>query len=100
MGCARFAKILQKIVWHAGFWGNVLDSSCFYIEIAYSNFTVCGAFTLSFLARHTILAKRAHIIIKFCVQCIVLSFEYHFCGFVSIPIVMPSTKCKLEEKNK
>ena len=41
-----------------GFWENVLDSfSCFYIEIAYSKFTFCGTYTLSFLVRHTILSK-------------------------------------------
>ena len=45
-----------------GFWENVLDSfSCFYIEIAYSNFNFCGACTLSFLVYHTISAKRPHI---------------------------------------
>ena len=40
---------------------NVLCSfSCFYIEIAYSNFTFCDVYTLSFLACHTISGKRAH----------------------------------------
>ena len=32
--------------------------SCFHIEIAYSNFTFCGAYTLSFLAHHTVSEKR------------------------------------------
>ena len=45
----------------ADFWENVLDNfSCFYIEIAYSSFTFCGAHTLSFLACQTFSAKRAH----------------------------------------
>ena len=44
-----------------GFWVNVLDSfSCLSFEIAYSNFTFCGAYMLSFLEHHTISAKRAH----------------------------------------
>ena len=39
--------------------------SCFHIEIAYSNFTFCGAYTLSFLARHTVSEKRAHPSLQF-----------------------------------
>ena len=39
--------------------------SCFHIEIAYSNFTFCGAYTLSFLARHTVSEKRAHSWLQF-----------------------------------
>ena len=55
--CRNFAKLCSA----PGFWENVLDSfSDFYIEIAYSNFIFCGAYTSSFLARHTILAKRTH----------------------------------------
>ena len=43
------------------FWENVLYTfSFFYTEIAYSNFTFCGAYTSSFLAHHTISAKREH----------------------------------------
>ena len=34
--------------------------SCISVEIVYSNFTFCGACTLSFLMQHTISAKRAH----------------------------------------
>ena len=55
--CRNFAQLYGA----SGFWENVFDSfSCFYIEIVYSNFTFCGAYTPSFLARHTISAKRAH----------------------------------------
>ena len=53
----KFAKLCDT----PGFWENVLDSfSCFHIQIAYSNFTFCGVYTFSFLARYTISAKRAH----------------------------------------
>ena len=45
---------------------NVLGSfSLFYIEITYSNFTFCGAYTLSFLAHDTILGKRVHPMIAY-----------------------------------
>ena len=55
------AEILQNCV-APYFWENVHDSfSCFNIEIAYSNFTFRGAYTLSFIACHTISAKRAHL---------------------------------------
>ena len=51
--CTRFPEFLQDF--------TVLGSfSCFYIEIAYLNFTFCGAYMLRFLAHHTISAKRAH----------------------------------------
>ena len=41
----KFAKLCGA----PGFWENVFSFSGFYIEIAYSNFTFCGTFTLSFL---------------------------------------------------
>ena len=54
LGCAGFAEILQNCG-APYFWYNVLDSfSCFYIEIAYSNFTFYGAYTFSFLVCHSI----------------------------------------------
>ena len=48
MGCARFAEILRICVPRQVF-GRMcwIVFSCFYIEIAYSNFTFCGAFTRS-----------------------------------------------------
>ena len=51
---AQFAHILQNCVACQGF-GRIcfLVFSCFYIEIAYSNFTYCGPYTLSFLAHPT-----------------------------------------------
>ena len=59
-GCTHFAEIVQTCVAKPGFWENVLDIfSCFYIEIICSNFTFCGAYTLSFLACHTISAKKS-----------------------------------------
>ena len=59
--CAHFAHFFQNCVTHQVLGENVHDSfSCFYIEIAYSNFTFCAVYTLSFLPRHTISAKRAH----------------------------------------
>ena len=54
LGCTYFAEILQHCVARHFFGFR------FYIEIAYSNFTFCGAYTLSFLVRHPISAKRAH----------------------------------------
>ena len=43
-GCARFLKMFAKSCGTPEFWENMFDSfSCFYIEIAYSNFTFyCG----------------------------------------------------------
>ena len=43
--CWNFAKLCGA----PGFWENVFSFSVFYIEIAYSNFTFCGTYTLSFL---------------------------------------------------
>ena len=58
---ARFAEILQNYVARLVFRENVLDSFyCFYIEVAYSNFTFCGACRLSLLVCNTISAKRVH----------------------------------------
>ena len=55
--CRNFAKLCDAPL----FWKNVHDSfSCFCIEIAYSSLTFCGAYMLSFLAHHTVSAKRAH----------------------------------------
>ena len=55
-----FSRNFAKLCGPPGFRQNVLDSfSCFYI-IAYSNFTFCGAYTLTFLEHHTISAKRAY----------------------------------------
>ena len=49
-----------KIVWCARFLENVFDSYfCLAINIAYSNFTFCGAYTFSFPAHQIIAAKRA-----------------------------------------
>ena len=54
-GCARFAEIFAKLCGTPEFLENMHDSfSCFYNEIAYSNFNFCGTHTLIFLA------KRAH----------------------------------------
>ena len=50
-----FCRNFTKLCGVPGFGEYVLNVfSCFYIEIAYSNFTFCGAYMLSFLARHTI----------------------------------------------
>ena len=55
--CRNFAKLCDA----PGFWENVLNSiACLYIEIAYSKFTFCGAYTVSFLVGHTISVKREH----------------------------------------
>ena len=60
-GVCSFCQNCAKLCGTPGFWQNVLDSfSCIYIEIAYSNLTFCGAYTLSFLVHHTISAKQAH----------------------------------------
>ena len=49
-----FCQNLAKLCGAPGFWENVLDRfSCLSIEMAYLNFTFCGAYTLSFLVRHT-----------------------------------------------
>ena len=45
---------------YASYTGMHSCFSCFYIEIAYSNFTFCGSYTLSFLGHHIISVKRAH----------------------------------------
>ena len=60
-GLCSFCRNFVKLRGAPGFWENVLNSfSYFYIEFAYWNFTFCGAYTLSFLAHHTISPKRAH----------------------------------------
>ena len=60
-GCVRFPDILQSCVVHQVLGESVYNSfSCFYTEIAYSDFTFCGAYRLSFLVFHTISTKRAH----------------------------------------
>ena len=57
-GVYSFCRNFAKLCGVPGFWENVLNTfSCFYIEIAHSNFTICGAYTLSLLARHTISVK-------------------------------------------
>ena len=59
MGVLVFLNLLQNFS-SPDFVEFVLGSFlCFYTEIAYSNFTFCGAYTLSFQACHTIPAKRA-----------------------------------------
>ena len=61
MDVILFVEIFQNCMVRQVFWENVLDSfSCFYIEIAFSKFTFCAAYMLSFLAHHTISAKKAH----------------------------------------
>ena len=56
-----FSRNFAKLCGVPGFWENVLGSfCCFYIQIAYSNFTFCGAYMLIFLAFNKISAKRAH----------------------------------------
>ena len=43
-GCAHFLEIFAKFLWAPDFVEFVLGGfSCFYIEIAYSNLTFCGA---------------------------------------------------------
>ena len=56
-----FSRIFARFYREPDFVENVLGSfSCFYIEIAYLNFTFSGAYMLRFLAHHIISAKRAH----------------------------------------
>ena len=46
-------EVTRNYVVRQFFWVNVLDSfSCIYIEIAYSNFTFCGTYTLIFFLRN------------------------------------------------
>ena len=57
-GVYSFSWNFEKNYRAPDFADNVFGNfSCFYTEIAYSNFTFCGAYTLSFLALHTILDK-------------------------------------------
>ena len=54
-----FSSIFARFYREPDFVENMLGSfSCFYIEIAYLNFTFCGAYMLRFLAHHILSAKR------------------------------------------
>ena len=83
-----------KIVWRTRLLGECTSFSCLYIEIVYLNFTFCGAYTLSFLAGHTISAKRAHPWVRYCVDCtrlktLLLSIRWiHYFPIVPMVVVL------------
>ena len=83
-GCAHFAENFAKLYRAPDFTENVLDSfSCFYIEIAYSNFTLCGTYMVSILVCLTISAKTStfQLHITFLIK-LRNKFLLYFCFFV------------------